>query len=393
MLNDNLINDYLSSLDLNLRQKDSLAFANQKIKADVLEIIAELIIKHTDDNQNPFTSPELEKNEANIDIISRTFSKPLINDPLAASEMDKFFSQPLKYLSFYKVLKLETVSNRNYYTVLRKDILEYIKSSTFNSLQFIIFANKNFLINNLELKIHFDNFFFNQNQTTYSKVKLEFERFINKYTYVVNIAEPRRVFAPFINPIAYELKKKGSIGGRISPRIIVYSDLKYNRPNFYNESIGVPPGMTRQEYLPRYLATIDEQSGFDAEERTSIRKVKNRHAQISEYSGQTGASEVHHIFTRSQFENLRCYRENLINLTPNEHRNQAHPNSNFSIVDENFQTKLLFCKLESIKNSIFLNDTFYKLQNFTKVLIVGYNKNISLNSNFNEVHDFLKSRP
>lgn len=392
MLNDNQIKDYLSSLDLTLRQKGPLAFANQKIKADVLEIIAELIIKHTEDNQKPFTSPELEENRANIEIISRTFSKALTDDPLAAREMDKFFSQPLKYLSFYKVLKLEIILNRNYYTVLRKDILEYIKSSTFNSLQFIIFANKNFLIKNPELKIYFDNFFLDQNHATYSKVKYEFERFINKYTNVVNIAEPRRVFTPFVNPMAYELQKKGSIGGRMSQRIIIYSDLKYNRPNFYNESIGVPPGMTRQEYLPMYVATLDEQRGLDAEERTSIRKIKDRHNQISEYSAQPGASEVHHIFTRSQFENLRCYRENLINLTPNEHRNQAHPNSNFSIVDENFQTKLLFCKLESIQKSILLDDTFYHLKNFTKILSIGYNKNISLNLNFNQVNDFLKSR-
>lgn len=393
MLSHDQINDFLSSLDLKIRERGPLAFANQKIKADVLEIIAELIIKYTENKQKPFTRSELEKNEVNKEIISRTFSKPLTDDPLASKEMDKFFGQPLLYFSFYKILKLEKVSNKNYYTVLRKDILEYIKSSTFNSLQFITFANKNFLIKNHDLKIHFDNFFQNQNQTTYKKVKSEFEKFIYKYTNVEKIKEPNRVFTPFINSIAYSLKKNGSIRGRISSRAIVYSDLKYNRPNFYNESIGVPPGMTRQEYLPIYLATLDEQRGFDAEERTSIRKVKNRHEQISEYSGHNGATEVHHIFTRSQFESLRCYRENLINLTPNEHRNQAHPNSNFSIIDENFQTKLLFSKLESIKKSITLEDDFYHLKNFTKILSIGYNKDISLNLNFNQIHDFLKSRP
>jgi len=393
MISNDRVNEYLSSLDLTLTRRGPLEFANQKIKADVLEIIAELVIKYAEENQRSFTSSELERNEASIKIISRTFSKPLTDDPLADREMDKFFSQPLKYLAFYKILELENVRNVNYYKVIRKDILEYIKTSTYNSLQFIIFANKNFLIKNPDLKIHFDNFFQNQNQTTYAKVKFEFEKFINTYTNIVNAAEPKRVFTPFINPIAYELEKKGSISGRISSRVIIYSDLKYNRPNFYNESIGVPPGMTRQEYLPIYLATLDEQRGFDAEERTSIRKVKNRHEQISEYSGQNGATEVHHIFTRSQFENLRCYRENLINLTPNEHRNQAHPNSNFSIVDENFQTKLLFCKLESIQKSILLDDAFYHFKNFTKILSIGYNKNISTSSNFNQIHDFLKSRP
>jgi hypothetical protein len=392
MLNIEQINSYLSSQDLTLRDRGPLSFANQKIKADVLEVIAELIIKYTDEHQGHFTSSELENNEINIEIISKTFSKALTDDPLAAREMDKFFSQPLKYLSFYKVLAIETIRNRNYYTVLKKDILEYIKSSTYNSLQFIIAANKNFLIKNPELKIYFDNFFFHQNQTTYAIVKNEFEKFINKYTNIVNIAEPRRVFAPFINSIAYDLQKRGSISGKISPRIIIYNDLKYNRPNFYNENIGVPPGMTRQEYLPTYLATLDEQWGFDAEERTAIRKVKSRHKQISEYSGETGATEAHHIFTRSQFENLRVYKENLINLTPNEHRNRAHPNSNFSIVDESFQTKLLFSKLESIKKSIFLNDSFYNLQNFTKILNVGYNQNISANANYNQVKEFLMNR-
>lgn len=389
MISEAEINIHLSQLNVKLTEKKPLAFANQKIKADVIEVIAELIIKYIDEKENYFSASQLRENLGNNEIIRRTFSKPLSNDPLAAKEMDKFYSQPCSYLAFYKILDLNREGRLNYYKVLRKDILFYLSKNTFNSLKFIILTNKKFIESNQELKEPFDDFFTHQNNLTFTKAKNAFVQFLKKYTFITRDDEPRRVFTPFFNSIAYDLRKKGTSGGRLSTREIVYSDLKYNRPNFYDLSINLPIGVTRQEYLPTYIAGLDEQEGLDAEERNAIRKVKNYHNQISEYSSLGNAVETHHIFPRSgDFEPLRIYKENLINITPDEHRIKAHPNSNFLLVDEQFQIKLLLAKLESIQRDL----EFYDIKTFIRVLNFGFNQNLSEELSVTKIKDFLNSR-
>ena len=388
MISEQEIDQHLSNLDVRLLEKKPLTFTNQKIKADVIEVIAELIIKYIEDNDNFFSAPELRENPGNNEIISKTFSKPLTNNPLAAREMDKFFSQPCSYLAFYKILELKKKNNRNYYTVLRKDILEYLSKNTLNSLNFIISANKKFVNSNLELKESFNKFFTNQDKETFIKAKGEFIKFVKKYTNIIQELEPKRVFTPFINSLAYDLRKKGTLRGRLSPRAIVYSELKYNRPNFYDELIDLPVGVTRQEHLPIYIASLNEQEGLDAEERSAIRKVNRYHDQISEYSGSKNAVETHHIFTRSSFELLRSYKENLINITPDEHRIKAHPNSNFAIVDEKYQIELLLSKLKSI----LADQNFYDLKSFIYILNTGFGEQLDDNVNPDNVKDFLVKR-
>ena len=388
MISEQEIDQHLSNLDIKLVEKKPLTFTNQKIKADVIEVIAELIIRYIEDNDNYFSAPELRENTGNNEIISRTFSKPLTDDPLAAREMDKFFSQPCSYLAFYKILELKKENNRNYYTVLRKDILEYLSKNTLNSLNFIISANKKFVNSNLELKEPFNKFFTIQDRETFTKAKDAFIKFVKKYTDIKEEFEPKRVFTPFFNSLAYDLRKNGTLRGKLSPRAIVYSELKYNRPNFYDESIDLPVGVTRQEYLPIYIAGLNEQDGLDAEERSAIRKVKRYHNQISEYSGSENAVETHHMFTRSSFESLRSYKENLINITPDEHRIKAHPNSNFVVVDEKFQIELLLAKLKSI----LADQNFYDLKLFIYILNTGFSEQLDNNASADEVKNFLMKR-
>ena len=86
----------------------------------------------------------------------------------------------------------------------------------------------------------------------FSRVLFEFQKNIVD---IKEEFEPKRVFTPLFNSLAYDLRKKGTLRGRLSPRAIVYSELKYNRPNFYDESIDLPVGVTRQEYLPIYIET------------------------------------------------------------------------------------------------------------------------------------------
>ena len=73
------IDQHLSNLDLKLTVKKPLTFTNQKIKADVIEVIAELIIRYIDENDNYFSRQDLDidfrdnsikQNQENIDLVN-----------------------------------------------------------------------------------------------------------------------------------------------------------------------------------------------------------------------------------------------------------------------------------------------------------------------------------
>ena len=92
------------------------------------------------------------------------------------------------------------------------------------------------------------------------------------------------------------------------------------------------------------------------------------------------------MFPRTYFKKLSSYKENLINLTPNEHFQKAHPYNNTQEINKDFQIELLLCKLnKSIKQSVEVNDGFYDLNKFIEVLNIGFSINLPLNMNFEDV--------
>ena len=63
----------------------------------------------------------------------------------------------------------------------------------------------------------------------------------------------------------------------------------------------------------------------------AIRYVKKRQGDVSEVKDELAAgiaTEVHHIFPKSQFPQISSFFENLILLTGSQHRQKAHPNGN-----------------------------------------------------------------
>ena len=98
MISEQEIDQHLSNLDLKLTVKKPLTFTNQKIKADVIEVIAELIIRYIDENDNYFSAPNLRENSGNNEIISRTFSKPLTISVVFESSVEDVFGDFFKYL-------------------------------------------------------------------------------------------------------------------------------------------------------------------------------------------------------------------------------------------------------------------------------------------------------
>ena len=83
------------------------------------------------------------------------------------------------------------------------------------------------------------------------------------------------------------------------------------------------------------------------------------------------ATEAHHIFSRQDFPALEAYLENLILLTPSQHRNKAHP-GDFRQIDKEYQYICLITKSKTIKESVeSLQDGFYSKDDFVYVLNTG----------------------
>jgi hypothetical protein len=64
--------------------------------------------------------------------------------------------------------------------------------------------------------------------------------------------------------------------------------------------------------------------------------------------------------------------ENLINLTSNQHRNKAHPKSNFNHVDPGYQKICLLSKCDAVNESEIRKDSFYSKSKLIEVMNVGF---------------------
>ena len=99
------IKKFIFSQDSNLlnRPHSPRAF-DQKIKWDVINIVAKCILKFLETKKN-FSRKELQTAEYSNKLVTEIFKKPKTTDPMSANEYDKFFDQPLNYLSFYSILE------------------------------------------------------------------------------------------------------------------------------------------------------------------------------------------------------------------------------------------------------------------------------------------------
>ena len=392
MIDTKYINNYLDKFDLNIKTRGSNPrFFDQKVQPDVVEVIAYCILNYN--KKHFFTIRDIWNNKLSEDYIYEILRKPKASEPKAENEYDKFFSQPICFLTYFGVLFRERKQGKYYHTVLNKKILEYISDNQNNALNFIcICLTKFFKINNFISK--FDNFFKDQDRDSYLELREGFFNFLWNNTKIKRPKkyEPGRIFTPIINALAFKKNKKGSAMGNISKNPIYRDELIYGRPNWKDILTDKPREKTREEWQEETLDAMDEQVGINSAERSSKKSIVERHGDKSEYSNKNKATQTHHIFPRSFYLNICHYRENLIRITPDEHFAEAHPSSNTQRVDKKFQVKLLFAKLKSIEHSLKKKDDFYDLSLFIKVLNVGYKIELPKDLSIQDIKNVLKAK-
>ena len=372
------VKKHLQHFDYDVRKSGNARLTDQKVTPDVLYIISNWVIEVVkNDSDLVFSTRDIWKSDFANEEVKNIFNKPDVMSKKARSEYDKFFAQPLKMLEYSKVLTLTKKGNINYFSVNNLPLLEYISYRERNCLNFLNLYLQKVLIDS-NIWYLFDNFFKKNSTHNFESLKDGFKEFIYTYTNInrTNKYEPGRIFTKIINPIAYSKKSLGTKGGFLSTDIIGFDELMYNRKNW--RDISKNKGETRQDYKSRAKDLINKRKAA-AYGRFTMNQAKklisSRYKKISEVQDDLAigdATQVHHIFPRSEFPDIESYVENLILLTATQHSTKAHPNNNTRRIDKAYQYICLQSKCNTIEESVnILNDGFYSKSDFLIVLNTG----------------------
>ena len=373
------LDDFLNSKDYDIRKTNNARWIDQKCTPDVVTIIADCILEYTSDDKNKdiFSSMDIWHNNYTVVNVEDIFKKPSPKSKAAKNEYDKFFQQPMEMLSYAGILTKIKKGNRNFYSIADKGLLQEIAFGERYALFFLVkYIEK--VLRDSGIYSFFEEFFDKQDKNSYEKVKFGFRDFTIEYTPINNETEVFRIFTKVINPLAYDKSSYGTERGRLSKDIITYDMLMYNRDNFRDIYQSKPKGITRKEHeTPSPSRARFIQYQMDKAIKNVKRVNQYYNFGLSEVEGDDNpATETHHIFPKTEFPEISYFEENLINLTPNQHRNQAHPLGNFSVVDKEFQKICLIAKLGTIKFSIENNLGVYDFNNFLVVTDTGYRTDI-----------------
>ncbi len=222
----NKIEAYLKNIDLDIRKTGDARFFDQKVQPDVLSAVCECILNYVNISKE-FTNRDIKECEFSNEIVTEIFNKPNIS--LADSEFNKFFGQPIKMLAYCGLL-YENKDKKPYkYTIVNKELIEYISLRDRNAYYFIsVYLEK--VLKDSAIWNYFDNFFKIQDKNSLYELRDKYVVFIKKYTNIKKDKEPIRIFNPLLRTIAFKLKKLGTNDGGVSE--VNFNDLLYNQPNW-----------------------------------------------------------------------------------------------------------------------------------------------------------------
>ncbi|CAA6826867.1 MAG: Unknown protein [uncultured Sulfurovum sp.] len=371
----NNIENYFNSFDFDIRKTHSNRFMDQKVTPDVLCMVADCVHEYLDTHEHAtreFTSKDIWHFEYSNKNVKDVFGKPDVLDKNAISEYNKFFHQPLKMLSYAQVLtenKKNGKGNTLYFTLKNKDLLEYLSIKEKNCLDFInIYLEK--ILRDSNVWYLFQDFFIVNTNDKFYTLKNKYIEFIQNNTATNDKKDISRIFTKVINPLSFKRKKHGTKGGYFSKDIIGRDELMYNRRNW--RDIKKKREETREEYELRAKKEVEYRKKayvkYTLNKATNI--VRKLHTPISEVDDNLAvgeATQVHHIFMKSQYPQIESYIENLILLTATQHNTKAHPSNNTRIIDKEYQLICLLAKSKTIEKHIHI----YSKEDFLYVIKIG----------------------
>jgi hypothetical protein len=389
-----IINNHLSSLDLDIRKSNDARFMDQKVTPDVLCIIADCIIHYINDADNDyieFKTKDIWNYKYSNDNVKNIFNKPDVLDDSARSEYDKFFQQPLKALGYARVLICTKRNGKNTFKVVDKALLQYIAIKERNALNFIIFYIEK-LLRDSNIWRWFEDFFDHNDKEHFNKLKANYEDFIIRNTPINGKTEVRRIFTKVLNPLAFKRGLHGTKGGFYSKFAISFDELMYNRRNW--RDISKKKDETREQYELRAKKEVNASRNAYVKytiqkAREIVRKYHYPKSEIDDKFANDIANHVHHIFMGSDYPQIESYIENLILLTANQHLTHAHPHNNTQVIDKDYQLVCLLSKSDSIEQCLNRDDPVYSKEDFLFVLEIGLKKKFDTSASFQQIKDEL----
>jgi len=387
------IKDFTSSLDLDIR-KTKYRFMDQKVTPDVLSFIADTVLNFPDVDNIEFTKNDIWESSYFTKNIPLIYNKPSPSNETTTHEYDKFTAQPLKTLSYAKIL-IETQKNgKNFYKLNTKPFLQYIALSDKNAFIFLsiylekVLSDSGF-INRIETYIGS----YNDGQFTKSNfydLKKSFEKFIIGSTNINGETEARRIFPKVLNIFSVKNRAPGSRGGRVTESPYSYSDLMYNAINF--RDLRKMKNVSRQE-TNQIKKSKKQYSDYEMEKaKTAIKKRHFPNSEVNDRYSHGAATQVHHIFDKVNYSELKSTLENLILITPQQHNERAHPMNKTTVIDPGYQINCLLAKSNSVESSLINKDGFYSKESFINVVKKGLGMEIKPEWSFEQIRSMLNSK-
>jgi len=358
---------------------------DQKCTPDVVCFITDCVINTIQLNQN-FVVSDIWESQYFIKNARAIFNKPWATDKKAQHEYDKFIQQPLKMLAYAQVLEVKKNGIQNVYKIRNEEILDYIAQRERNTYNFLYCYFEKVLTDSGLWRYFIDYKNNPQTKESFNKLKARYTRFIIGHTAINGEVEVYRIFPKILNVFAVENQLQGSEKGHISKYIFTFSDLMYNRKNW--RDLNKEKSITRQEA---------ELQGFDIEQQEAynsyyvqkaialIRKIHSE-SEAHDQWGNGEATQVHHIFPKSDFPQIAHYIENLILLTATQHNTKAHPSNKTQQINKDYQLTCLLAKSDSIENSLLrFGEKYYRKESFVYIINLGLSTKVDITITFPEL--------
>lgn len=374
----NLLANYISNQDYDIRKSRNGRWIDQKCAFDNLCFVSDCIIEHIiKGGEEPFTSPEIWKSEYAVENVQAWYGKPDPNKKSTKDEYNKFYRQPKKLLAAAGVLKEKKAGGKIEFSIGNIDILEYIAQRERNSFEFLCqYITKT--LKDSALLDSIESFLDEQNHEYLQIAKKKFANFCIENTPINTEKEANRIFIKVLNPLACKNHKKGTVLGKVSGAMITFDKIVYNQPNRRDILAGKNKNVSRGDYeRPEQNEKLHKYKVSRASKnlRRFNDTYNNKKSEVRDRHSSRDATAMHHIFPQSQFPEIADSIENLIALTTTQHMQYAHPDGNTQEIDRDYQYTCLINKTESIRKNILDNrgePMIYVFTEFMNVLDKGF---------------------
>jgi hypothetical protein len=296
-------------------------------------------------------------------------------------------------LGYAHVLKRTNNGRSNEYRILDQEILEYVAQRERNTFNFMrVYLEKT--LKDSGLWKCFDAFIKSGKEKIvteidYIELRNRYIRFIIGHTKITKETEVRRIFPKILNVFAVEYNVRGSKKGALSKHSFTFSELMYNNKNW--RDLNKEKSVSRQK--AKTEENIQQQAAYNdyymQKAKSLLRKIQ-KGSEVHDKWSDGPATQVHHIFPKSQFPQIAHYIENLILLTATQHFSKAHPDNNTQVINKDYQLTLLLAKSDTIEESISkVGDKYYRKESFIYVINTGLSEELSTSLSFDDIKQAL----